>query len=523
MKNWRENLVFIFILILTVVLISRLFFLQIIKGNYYKALSFGMHTSLVEEGIRRGEIFFAGGEPLATNRENFFVFAIPNKITEKEKTAQMLSEALNLEKISILKTLKKDNNFAIIKENLTDEEIERLKKLNLSNVFIDVKIERFYPQKELASKIVGFVDVDGNGRYGLEGFYDSLLKKGENLFLTLDYRLQYFAERLLEKAYERFNIEGGQIIVAEPNSCKILAFANFPNFDPNRYKEFSKNLEVFKNPGTQNLFEPGSVLKPITIAIGLEEGKISTETTYRDPGEIKIDGWVIRNYMNRVYSGEISMTEVLEKSINTGAVFVQSKIEGGTFLNYLKSFGFFEKSGIDLPESFSENLELRKKRPINLATASFGQGIAITPVQLLRAYCTIANGGILVSPYLVEKFKKEGSKVILSKNTIFQLNSMLVSVVENGFSKKAKIPGYYIGGKTGTAQQPNVNFKGYSDKTWQTFVGYLPAFNPQIVILVKLDNPNTKTAEYSALPIFREMAEYIIRVYQIVPDYPIPD
>jgi cell division protein FtsI/penicillin-binding protein 2 len=520
MKNLRENLIFSLISIFSIVLISRLFFLQILKGNYYRALSFGIHNSFKENVEKRGEIFFSGGEPLALNREYFFVFAIPQKIKKKENTAKVLSEILNLNENEILERIKEDKNFSLIKEKLTEEEIEKIKKSNLEGIFVESKIARYYPQKNLASNIVGFVDSEGNGRYGLEEYYDEILKRGENLILTLDYRVQYQAEKLLEKAKENLEIEGGQIIVAEPDSGKIIAFANFPNFDPNSYQEFAKNLEIFKNPGTQNLFEPGSVFKPMTMAAALEEGKITPQTTYQDPGEIRIDGWVIRNYGNRVYPGKITMTEVLEKSINTGAVFAKSQIENSTFLNYLENFGFFEKTGIDLPEVYSENNELKNGREVNFATASFGQGIAITPIQLLRAYCAIANGGKLVVPYLVENFyKEENSRKILSQKTISQLTSMLVSVVENGFGKRAKIPGYYIAGKTGTALQPKVGEKGYSEKTWQTFVGYFPAYNPKILILVKLDNPKTKTAEYSAVPIFHDLADYIIRLYQIPPDY----
>jgi len=520
MKNLRENLIFSSILIFSVLLISRLFFLQILKGNYYRALSFGIHNSFLENVEKRGEIFFSGGEPLAINREYFFVFAIPKKIKEKEKTARVLNEILNLSENEILEKIKEDKNFSLIKEKLSEEEVEKIKNLNLPGIFVESKIGRYYPQKNLASNLVGFVDAEGRGRYGLEEYYDEILKKGKNLILTIDYRIQYQAEKLLEKAKENFEIEGGQIIVAEPNSGKIIAFANFPNFDPNSYKEFAKNLEVFKNPGTQNLFEPGSVFKPITMAAALEEGKITPETSYRDPGEIKIDGWTIRNYGNRVYPGQITMREVLEKSINTGAVFAKNQIENSTFLSYIQRFGFFEKTGIDLPEVYSENRQLKNGGEVNFATASFGQGIAITPIQLLRAYCAIANGGKLVSPYLVENFKKEENlRKILSQKTVSQLTSMLVSVIENGFGKRAKIPGYYIAGKTGTALQPKFGEKGYSEKTWQTFLGYFPAYNPKILILVKLDNPKTKTAEYSAVPIFHELADYIIRLYQIPPDY----
>lgn len=520
MRNVKERFILFFFVIFSLLLISRLFFLQVLKGNYYRALSFGLHNSFSEEIQKRGEIFFRNGEPLALNREYAFVFALTQKVSDKEKTAQILSEILNLDKNFVLEKLN-GNSFSIIKRKLSDEEVARVKRANLSGIFIENEIVRYYPQGNLASNLIGFVDKDGRGQYGLEGYFDEILRKGQNLILTLDYKIQLEAEKLLKKAKENLEIEGGQIIVMEPDSGKILAMASFPNFDPNFYQDFTKNLEIFKNPATQNLFEPGSVFKSITMAIALEEEKITPQTTYTDPGEIRINGWVIRNYANRVYPGKITMTEVLEKSINTGAVFAQRQVERPVFYDYLKKFGFFEKTGIDLPEVFSENKELRQMREVNFATVSFGQGIAITPIQLARAYCAIANGGRWVTPYLVENLHQENSeeRKVISQKTASQLTSMLVSVVENGYGKRAKIPGYFIAGKTGTSLQPKIGQGGYSEKTWQTFVGFFPAFNPKILILVKLDNPKTKTAEYSAAPIFHDLADYIIRLYQIPPDY----
>jgi len=222
------------------------------------------------------------------------------------------------------------------------------------------------------------------------------------------------------------------------------------------------------------------------------------------------------------------MTNVLEKSINTGAVFAETQLGEALFLNYIEKFGFFEKTGIDLPEVYSENEEFKKGYEINFATASFGQGIEMTPIQLARAYCVIANGGKLIKPYLVEKILENGNLVkeiqletslpIISSKTSRQLTAMLVSVIENGYGKSAKIPGYYIAGKTGTAQVAEGGV--YSpDKSIQTFVGFAPAFDPKFLILIKLDNPKTKTAEYSAVPIFHDLAEYIIHYWQIPPDY----
>ncbi len=330
------------------------------------------------------------------------------------------------------------------------------------------------------------------------------------------------AEKLLEKAKENLYIESGEIVVIDPNLGKILALADFPNFNPNEYSEVT-NFEIFKNSSIHKVFEPGSVFKPITMAAALDQGKITPQTTYTDEGQVQIGNYTIYNYDKRVW-GERTMTEVLEKSINTGAIFAERQLGHNLFLEYLERFGFFEPTGIDLQgEIFSQNKEFKKGYEINFATASFGQGFEITSLQLVRAFSAIANGGKLINPHLINDnslVAKKDERQIISKNTSSQITMMLVSTVENGFAKKAKIPGYYVAGKTGTAQIPYENKRGYHpDKTIQSFIGFAPAFDPQFLILVKLYNPNTKTAEYSAVPIFRELAKYIIDYWQISPDY----
>lgn len=480
MKNWRVNIVFILIIFFAAAIIGRLVYIQIINHDLNKALAQGQQGIFNMIQGERGGIFFMEGEILAAN----------------SKTDQGLF--------------------------------------------------RIYPQNKMASQIVGFLGGEGVGQYGLEGYYDDILQgreemqkgeteksvKGADIFLTIDYNIQFTAEKLLEKAKEDLKIESGQIIVLDPASGEILALANYPSFDPNNYFE-SEDFGIFQNGTIQKLFEPGSCFKPITMAAAINEKKITPQTTYIDTGQVVIGGYAIENYNGRIF-GEKTMTGVLENSINTGAVFVERQLGHDLFLKYTDSFGFFEPTGIDLAgEIFSSNKEFKKGYEINFATASFGQGIAITPIQLVRAYAVIANGGKLVKPYIVKKIVKDKEIIetapeiqaeeVISAKTASQVSAMLISVIENGYSKSAKIPGYYIAGKTGTAQiswsSLEVSKKGYSDKTWQSFVGFAPALNPRFLILVKLDNPEAKTAEYSALPIFRELAKYIIDYWKIPPDY----
>lgn len=541
-QRWRVNLVFVFIIILSAVIIGKLFSLQILKGDFYKALSQGLRSSFNENQLKRGEIFLTDGKPLAINIDEPLVFASPRKINDFKETASALSKILNLDENFVLDKIKGDNFYSVIKKKLNEKEVGDLKNSNLEGIVLAQETGRYYPQENFASHIIGFLGAQGIGQYGLEEYFNEILsgetefwksKKGSDLLLTVDYNIQFEAEKLLQKAKDDLEIEAGQIIVLEPESGRLIALATLPNFNPNQYEEYAEegNLKIFKNGATQELFEPGSVFKPITMAAALDQEKITPQTEYQDQGFVKIGGSTVFNYDQRVY-GIQSMTNVLEKSINTGAVFAESQVGHKIFLDYAKKFGIFERTGVDISETYSENKEFKKGYEINFATASFGQGIEMTALQLVRAYSAIANGGKLVKPYLVEKILEDGKEIktepafssqVISSKTASQLTAMLVKVVENGFGKAAKIPGYYIAGKTGTAQVSfsslEIKKEGYSDRTIQTFMGFGPAFNPKFLILVKLDNPKAKTAEYSALPIFRDLAEYVINYWQIPPDY----
>ncbi len=555
MNRWRINLIFFTVIFFGFVIIGRLFYLQDLKGDYYRALAQGQQKIIKEVDGERGGIFFKGGQVLAANEEGKFLYISPREIKDREGTARAISEIINFPEGYILEKIKQDDYFELIKPKLTVEEIESLKKLNLKGVYLGESVFRNYPQGGLASQVVGFLSNNGKGQYGIEGYYDQILRgkgnlleklrtpwgylsssldqsatRGADIWLTIDYNIQFRAEKLLQEAKENLEIESGQIIVMEPNSGKILALANFPNFNPNQYQEYAneEKFDIFQNSAIQKIFEPGSAFKPITMAAALEEGRITPQTTYIDEGKIQINGRTIYNFAKKTW-GERTMTEVLEKSINTGAVFAEKRLGDKKFLEYIDSFKFFVPTGVDLEgEIFSENPQLKKGREINFATASFGQGIEMTPLQLARAFSVIANGGNLVKPYIVEKIvglnviEKEpeiNSNIISAKNAS-QLTVMMINVIEQGFGKKAKVPGYYIAGKTGTAQVPFENKRGYySDKTVQSFIGFGPAFDPKFLILVKLNNPKAKTAEYSAAPIFGDLAKYIIDYWEIPPDY----
>jgi len=569
--NWRTNIILIIILIFGAAIVSRLFFLQILERKLYEAQALGQQTNFNNIVGSRGQIFCMtsqatkGSESssgsseklksLAINKDSWIISVNPKDILDKASFADVLSKNISQSQDGILSKLEGENSYVVIERNLSTADLEKIKALKLKGLSWENIPERFYPQGELASQLLGFLGGEGSGQYGIEGYYEDILKgksgiqtkksginslflnddsislDGSDIYLTIDYNIQFQAEELLKQEQKKNDIDSGQIIVIKPDTGKILALANFPNFDPNQYSK-ETDLGIFQNSAVQKLFEPGSIMKPFTMASALNEGKITPDTTYVDTGVVKFGSQSIHNFANEVY-GKQTMTQVLESSINTGAVFAEQQIPHKTFFDYIDKFGFNEKTGVDLQgEVYSSNDLLKNGHDIEFATAAFGQGIELTPIQIVRGFCAIANGGKLVKPYIVEKIVNEKDEIytkpkvseqIVSQQTISQLNTMLINVVDKGFGGVAKIPGYYFAGKTGTAQIPLENGRGYQpdNNTIQSFIGYGPALNPQFLVLIKLDNPKVPKSSLSAVPVFKQLAQYIINYWQIPPDYDI--
>ena len=564
MKNWRLNLILIVIFIFGAAVISRLFYLQILNHKFYQSQALGQQAGFQEIYGSRGQIFFANSQEnkgesgtgetksLAINKDSFVVSVMPNEIEDKDIFVKTLAENIGETQELILSKLKGRTSYTVIKKGLSQEDVDKIKSLNLKGLYWERTPARYYPQENLAAQVVGFLGGDGTGQYGLEGYYDQDLKgksgikekkrglalvflqdtpvslDGADFYLTIDYNIQFEAESLLKETKKNLDIASGQIIVIKPDSGRVLALANYPSFDANQYSK-EKNLDIFQNSATQKLFEPGSVMKPFTMAIGINEGKVTPDTIFTDLGFVKVGTETIYNFAREKY-GKQTMTGVLEKSINTGAVFVEQKIPHNTFINYMDNFGFFKKTGVDLQgEVYSQNYLLKNGPDVEYATAAFGQGIELTPMQLIRGFSVFANKGKLVKPYLVEKITQDKKEIytksqtqeqVISETTASEITTMMISVVEKGFGAGAKVPGYYIAGKTGTAEVPLKNSKGYEvDKTIQSFIGFGPALNPKFLILVKLDDPKVPKSSLSAVPIFKKLAQYIINYWQIPPDY----
>jgi len=563
--HWRLYFIIILILLIGGTLIARLFSLQIINYKHYSDLARDQDQFFKQLFPQRGNILIQDLSqsqyyPIAINKEFEHIYAVPRLIEQEkiEEIVKTLAPLLELDEGIIEQRISKpDDLYEPLKHKVDEEKVAEVKALNFPGIESLPESWRYYPFDSLAAHLIGFVGYNQEqrqGQYGLEGYYEDELKgklgflegakdaagyligtgqfqpaeQGSQLILTIDQNIQFKIEKELEQLVERWAAEAGTIIVMEPTSGAIRGLANWPAFNPNQYNQV-EDIDIFLNPAIQKLYEPGSVFKPITMAVALETNQITPETLYHDDGQVRIGGYIISNVDGKSYGWQ-TMTQVLEMSLNTGAVFVQKQLDRKVFRQYVEAFGFSRPTSIDLEGEIGGNISNLNTQPeINFATAAFGQGIAVTPLELLTALSAIANQGKLMRPFLVEKkIYADGREEItqphcleqvLSPKTAEQLTQMLVSVVENGYGRPAGVEGYSIAGKTGTAQVPDPEEGGYySDKTIHTFVGFAPAFNPQFVILIKIDNPQgIRFAADSVSPVFRKLAEYLFNYFEIPP------
>jgi cell division protein FtsI/penicillin-binding protein 2 len=553
-------------------LIARLFQLQVLEYSAYKLLASDQHEVQAQLVPKRGTMYlrdrFDGSlHPVAKDRETWQVYSVRREIADATSTAVALAPLLELPAEQILfQMLYATSSYQVLSKDVPMERAEKIRGERYPGIGISKGPARFYPEQGLGGQVFGFVSTDDNnrrvGRYGLEGSfntelagtYGSLLiekdavgrrmaigttelqhaQDGSDLILTLDRTIQYEACRRAARAVDEFQAESASIVVMDPESGAIWAMCGAPDFDPANYGKID-SIAVLNNPSTFDQLEPGSIFKPLTMAAGIEEGKINPNTTYNDPGEEKIDDFTVRN-SDKLAHGIQSMTEVLTKSLNTGTIFVQRLLGKETFRRYVQNFGFGEKTGIGLtPEVSGDIRPLDKKGSIFAATASYGQGISVTQVQMLAAFGALANGGRLMRPFLVKEIiHPDGNKEttepqvvreVISKRTSRLVSGMMVTVVEAGHGKKAGVPGYYVAGKTGTAQVPNPNGPGYlPDATIGSFAGYAPSDHPRFVMLVTVVKPKTVSfAEASAAPVFGDMAKFILATLQVPPERPIKE
>lgn len=563
----RLTIIFSCLILFGISIVGRLFYLQVVQHGEWVARAAGQQESERSLFAERGSIYIqdasqpTGLTPVALNRQYFFLYAIPSVIRNPRQTAKIIAPLLSLNEDALYEKFRKeDDPWEPIKHRVTEESWSNIRALNLPGIAAVSEPWRYYPEKTFASHVLGFVgffDEKQRGQYGVEGYLDSVLRgkegtfrfardaKGEvivsaeqdmtpaedgaDVILTIDRHAQFAACAALQSAVTQHEATGGSVIIMDPATGAIRALCNVPSFDPNVYNEVDDSF-VFNNPAIFLDYEPGSTMKAMTMAAGLETGVVQPESTYVDKGFVQLGKHTMRNSDYQAH-GEQTMVQVLEKSLNTGAIHVARLMEQETFRSYVRAFGFGAKTGVELATEVSgDTRSLDKSGQIYTATASFGQGITATPMQLIAAYGAIGNGGILKKPYIVQEIRYADGRVertqpmevrrVISERTAALLSGMLVFVVQGQHGKRAGVPGYTVAGKTGTAQIARRDGPGYEEGAYiGTFVGFAPVPDPRFVMLAKIDRPKgVRFAESTAAPLFGDIARFLLQYYKIAPD-----
>lgn len=545
--------------VLTLVLVLRIAWIQIYSGKEYQEFAYNQQTKNRVISAKRGTIYDRNMKPLAVSGSVDTVSASPQEIGKQkldiDKISGELAGILEMDKETVKKKLTKNNQYELIKQKI-DREVgnkvrEWKKKNKISGIYIDEDTKRFYPNRNLAAHVVGFTNIDNDGLDGVERIMEKYLKgvpgkilsetdasgmalsmsdekyiqpqDGNDVILTIDETIQYFAEKALEKAISDNNVlNGATAIVMDPRNGEILALASKPDFDLNNPRGVPKGKDpatwtgkskddveylqqtVWRNKAVVDTYEPGSTFKPVTSAAGLEEGAITPDTQVTD-ATVKVSGWSINCWKPNFHLHE-TFREGVYNSCNPVFVRLAQKLGVPLFFKYVKAFGFYDKTGIDLPGEAS-SIMFTNPTEINMATASFGQRFQISPIQLIQAYGAIANGGDLITPHVVKEVVDESGSVIkkfepnvvrkvISRQTSDTLKSILQGVVDVGTGKNARIPGYKIGGKTGTSETvpdkklQKLNIIGKNERRIVSFSAIAPTDNPSLCVLVVLDYPD---------------------------------
>lgn len=558
--SWRFTILqFLFILI-TAAVILRLGYWQVIRAEDLRSQAVSQRTTSRALVAPRGEILDSSGFPLATNQEAYALFANPQLTASiSGQKLQALSEALaTTESGKLLTTLTLPNRVWVpVSSGLSAAARAKVEALEISGLNFEPQALRFYPEGSTSGHLLGFVGSDENGLpqgyFGLEGFYDSQLsgvsgrmteetdafnrpilignqnyippQEGRTLITSIDRTLQFIIGQKLTNALQKYQAVGGTVSVMDPKTGNVLAMVSAPGYDPQKYVDFESVL--YKNPVVADSYEPGSTFKVMIMAAGLDAGVIEPDTKCSIcSGPVNITGYTIRTWDNKYYA-DSTMIDVLQHSDNVGMVFVSRRLGKDKLLSYIKDFGFGQTTGVDLQDESSPKMRAsRDWYEIDLATTAFGQGIAVTPIQMLRAVGAIANRGKLMQPRLVTKIISSSGekdlpiqkgKQIISPGAAAQVTEMMINSVDRGEAKWAKPVGFDIAGKTGTAQIP---VSGHYDatKTIASFIGFAPAHDPKFAMLVTINEPkSSQWGSETAAPLWFDISKDLLRYYQIAP------
>ncbi|MFH1457540.1 MAG: penicillin-binding protein 2 [Patescibacteria group bacterium] len=560
----RITVLIVLFLLLGFLIIFRLFILQIVKYSLFKEIAEGQHQILTELIPERGKIYVSDKDgglfAIAENEALYLLFAVPPEIENASTTVKKLSDVMGWgeeDQEKALEQLGKINDpYEPLAHYLSEQQKNQILSLGISGLYFHTEGNRVYREGNSFAQLTGFLGYKGDervGQYGLEEYFEQELegeygflksekdpagrligvgdfdieqaKNGANVYLTVDRLIQFKVCDILKKSIEKYGASGGTIIVEKTNTGELLAMCSEPSFDPNNYSKV-ESPDLYLNPAVSFVYEPGSIFKAIIMAAALDTNSVSPETTYEDKGILIFGKDKIKNAGDGVY-GISNMVEVLEKSINTGAVFAAEETGRLNIKKYLENFGFGSKLGVDLPGEVAGDISaLDKRSEIYLATASFGQGISVTPLQMVASFSAIANGGILLRPFIVKKIITDGTenvignqeiRRVISQSTANTLKAMLVSVVKNGHGVMAQVDGYNVGGKTGTAQIPGSG-GGYINAFNHSFVGFAPVINTKFTVFVLLRKPTRGAFSAStATAAFAEVMSFLLNYYQVPP------
>lgn len=573
MQRRRIRSFTVLLALFALLLAGRLAYLQIIKHQSYLAQASVEHVRKYEIPAKRGELFVHDGadiSPIALNQTLNLVYADPSFVTDKPATAARLAEVLGGKAETYLQRLNRGIEYTVLAERVPSAVAEKVKALNLVGVGQVKRDYRSYPEGQLAAQSIGFVNSDSVGQYGVEGYLngalagtpgklaaktdtrgipiataDNVVKlpvDGTSYVLTIDRNVQAMAEQELAEQIKKVKAKSGSIVIMDPTNGAVRAMANYPTFDPNAYNKV-QDYSVFVNQVVSSQFEPGSGVKAFTMAAALDQGKIRPDTTYDDPGSVKVGDRVISNAAGDKAGKNKTMTVVLRDSLNTGVVFVLRMMGGNPdkitpagkkllYEYFTKHFGFGVRTGIEQSNEAAGSVAGPTTNDVTYANMSFGQGLSVTMIQMVAAMAAVANGGHLYQPRMVDgTLGPDGTMTptkprmladhVMSPKAAAELNEMLQVVVArgSGYIAGTMNPGYKIAGKTGTAQIPKPDGTGYIDgANIGSFVGFAPAENPKFVVMVRINEPGVPGyAETTTVPVFGNVCKWLFKYYGIPP------
>lgn len=555
-QNNRIKLIFVISSTLLLFVLVKVFYIEVIEYDKLYDLANELWSRNLTVQADRGKILDRNGLVIVDNITTVGLYLVPSQIKDKEKTSTELSKILNVSYEEMYKHINKKTSIERVHpegRNLSHEIADKINELNIDGVYLLKESKRNYPYKEVLSHVIGYTGIDNQGLSGLELKYDKILTgtngnikyysdgkgnrlslseiyeepiNGKDVYLTIDLNIQLSLENELKKAYEKYNADGAIGIVMNPNTGEILAMTSLPSFNPENYQKYSEEV-INRNLAIWSNFEPGSTFKIITLASSINEGIVNVfEDTFNDTGSIKVSSSTLHCWKRKGH-GLQTYVQVAENSCNPGFVTLGLKLGKDKLFKYINEFGFGKKTGIDLNGEATGILFNKDKiGPVELATTAFGQGISVTAIQQVTAVSGVVNGGTLYTPYIVSKIDNQKNNPIIKKQNIITKETsdlvkyVLESVVANGSGRNAYIENYRVGGKTGTAQKVGTNGQYMQDNYVLSFIGFMPADNPEYVIYIALDNPKgvTQYGGVASAPIAKNVLKDIISIHDIKED-----